>query len=185
MVGKDAFADAICEGFGWRKTYMSSKLEQALLLLDPIVEVRVTRDSGMKPIHYSQLHAEVGYDESKQNTEVRRLLIRLGTEVGRELIDRDLWTKLVFAEVDEWLDARESVVVTGIRFHNELEAIRQRNGTAIWIDRPGVRAVMDHDSENTLKPSDFDSRLLNDGSLEQLREHAAEVVAYLGATTAH
>lgn len=165
--GKDAVADVLV-GYGWKKTYMSKPLEKALLTLDPIVGCGYSYcDCRMT---YSELHAEVGYDESKKVGEVRRLLQTLGTEVGRKQFADDLWVRLAFAEVDRLHGtAGHDVAITGIRFPNELEALHARGGVAVWVDRPGTKPANAHPSEHTLRVRDFDHVIRNDGDLEDLR----------------
>lgn len=160
--GKDAAADQFVKNDGYVKTYMSKPLEKALLTLDPWIDF-----GGMDHMHYSQLHAHVGYDESKKNPEVRRLLQKLGTEVGREMFDPDVWIDLVFEEIS-YLMLDNPVVLTGVRYPNELHAVHSRGGFAVWVDRPGVGPVNTHSSDNTIGPEDCDVRVVNDGSLEDL-----------------
>lgn len=160
--GKDAFADCMMNHNAvWKKTYMSYALEQALLALDPYVDGNLTR--------YSELHSVVGYTDSKNNQEVRRLLQRLGTEVGRSMFGENVW-------VDKMMDVASEhafVIVTGIRYPNEIDAVVDSGGTTAWVSRPGVGPINSHSSDNTVKPDLFDHHIENDGSLEDLQIIAA------------
>lgn len=162
--GKDVAADALVDLRGWTKTYMSEPLERALLKLNPIV----ARRWWGKAVRYRELHAKVGYTESKNNPEVRRLLQVLGTEIGRDMIDPDVWVRVAFNRIDELLAQGKSVALTGIRFANELNAVRERGGELVWIDR-GLAPVNTHTSDNTLGPDDFDRVIHNHGSIDDLR----------------
>lgn len=168
--GKDAVANILVDRLGWYKTYMSKPLEQALLALDPWVPWL-----GEKPrpdsywVRYSELHARVGYDESKKNPEVRRLLQALGSEVGRDLMGENVWLNKVLEEVNEQLEIDKNVVVTGIRYPNEMRAFKALSGESLWVTRPGVQAVNTHSSDNTLTQLDFDILCENTGTLEDLR----------------
>lgn len=167
--GKDAVADILVRDHGFHKTYMSKPLEQALLTLDPIVECRYgTKADSREVIKYSELHSEVGYEKSKKNFEVRRLLQVLGTEIGRKMFGKDCWVNLVFGEIEEWLQDGQDVVVTGIRYHNELQATRDWDGYSLWVDRPGVQAVNSHSSDNSLKMEEFSGVIDNSGDLDDL-----------------
>lgn len=182
--GKDAVADLLVEhGNSWFKTYMSKPLEQALLKLDPVVFIQDNlwsdwfdwEDSPYygghleKYCRYSDLHELVGYEKSKKVNEVRRLLQVLGTEIGRKMFGEDVWVNKAFGEVDGALQADERVVITGIRYRNELAALSGRGGLAVWVARPGYGPVNAHSSDNTLGPEDFDLTVDNDGSLEDLQ----------------
>jgi hypothetical protein len=171
--GKDTVADLLVRNHGWAKLYMSQALEQALLALNPIIyhtPAQNGRGGFVEPAHYTryqELHAEVGYDESKKNFEVRALLQRLGTEVGRNIIGPNVWVDIVFGEAQRLLDSGINVAVCGIRFVNELLAVQAIGGTSVWVDR-GLKPVNEHVSDNTLKADDFDTMLWNRGTLADL-----------------
>lgn len=169
--GKDALADILVEELGWYKTYMSKPLEQALLTLDPFVGINA--EAGAY-IRYSAFHAAVGYDETKKNFEVRRLLQTLGTEIGRDMFSPNVWVDLVRMEASKQLDNDKNVVVTGIRYPNELSAFRSLGGRSVWVERPGVSPVNSHSSDNTLDHHSFDIWVPNYGSLEDLRAWTIE-----------
>lgn len=167
--GKDSVANFLVDELGWYKTYMSKPLENALLTLDPWAPWQGADVKGAYWIRYSELHARVGYDESKKNPEVRRLLQTLGTEIGRNMFGEDTWLDLVYQEVlDQLLDDR-NVVVTGVRYPNEMAKFRKMNAQALWVSRPGVDPVNTHSSDNTLTRDDFDFLYANTSTLEELK----------------
>lgn len=170
--GKDAVANILVEEVGWYKTYMSKPLENALLTLDPYIPVNVAKTEV--PLRYSAVHASVGYDESKKIDEVRRLLQTLGTEVGRNMFGPDSWLNLVSKEVTEQLYQGRNVVVTGVRYPNEMARFKDFEAKSLWVERPGVTAVNAHSSENTLIPNDFDMCCYNSGTLEDLKTWVVE-----------
>jgi hypothetical protein len=161
LSGKDATA-AVLEQEGWQRTYMSRALEQAMLALDPFIveDRRFAR-------RYSEIHAARGYDESKKVPEVRRFLQALGTAVGRDMLDRNYWVDAAFRQIDTWMTAGDDVVLTGVRYPNELDARLRRGGTSVWVDR-GLPPLNSHSSENTLTADDFDLVLPNLGTLDDL-----------------
>jgi hypothetical protein len=181
LSGKDTFADHLV-ALGWRKTYMSYALEQALLTLDPVITSWPHRWGGhwgevcdrlplAGYLRYSEIHELVGYDASKLNTEVRRMLQVLGTEIGRNMLGENVWVDAAFKKVDE-LRAHSSVAITGIRYPNELAAIKTRGGVSVWISRPGFTPINSHTSDNALGPDDFDIVIENAGDVAALFETA-------------
>lgn len=160
--GKDAIADHLEGDLSWSRDYFSSALEEALLKLDPWI---IT--DGIFYERYSELHKRKGYTESKQNPEVRRLLQVLGTEVGREMFGKSVWVNIFDRKVKPLLEAGENVVVTGVRFRNEVIWARRRGGHAVWVDRGG-EPVNDHASDNSLSEKDFDHTIKNTGTLAEL-----------------
>ena len=198
FAGKDTAADLLGRDHGWSKTFMSEPLRDALLELNPLVPVAYdferTADGIAKVFHYSRtsdtndarqivhvryrdLYEEIGYDESKKNPEVRGLLQRLGTEVGRRMFGPNAWVDLVFSRISKLRSAGTSVAVTGIRFANELERVHADGGVSVWIERPGFRPANDHSSENSLSASDFDLTIVNDGTVEELAAKLAGTLA--------
>lgn len=111
----------------------------------------------------------------------REWLQWVGTEVGRNLVDRDLW---VHRLVDRALASPAGVViVTDGRFANELEIPREHAGpdlrvTAIRIRRPSVEVDCSHPSEGELRAIHdvrFDWVVNNTGTLEELRDLARDM----------
>lgn len=165
--GKDVVADRLVEAHGFVKIGMSDALNEALIKLDP----RVEGEHGVA-YRYSTLIDYYGYTEAKAKfPEIRRLLRVLGTEVGRDLLGEDTWVRIVDNKIREkGVVGRRNVVVTGIRYPNELEMIKRYGaGVAWWIDRPNHNTRSEHTSDNALAETDFDRTIINNGTLDGLR----------------
>lgn len=171
--GKDALADILVERHGFMKFGMSDAINEILMVLNPWVDLAGAR------VRYADVIESVGYTEAKKHPEIRRLLRTLGTEVGRDMIDPDIWVNIAGKKIRAALhDGASGVVVTGIRNGgNEIGLIRMYGGTTAWVDRPG-HPIPDttHASENTLGPDDFERRVINDGTLEDLKMAADMLV---------
>ena len=61
-------------------------------------------------------------------------------------------------------------IITDCRFPNEAEAIKDRGGIIIRVDRPGVEPVNAHPSETALDNLDFDYRIANVSDLVALKQ---------------
>ena len=96
---------------------------------------------------------------------VRELLQEVGQGL-RDAIDPDLWIKALFANTEGW----SNYIIADVRYPNELEAIKERDGILIRIDRNGAGAG-NHSSETALDDyNDWDVHIENNGSLESLFE---------------
>lgn len=174
--GKDEVADRLVAEHGFVKVGMSDPLHEAMLALDPVVDCSWTYDANGHwedgQVHYSELTEAVGYVEAKKNPEVRRLLQKLGTEVGRQMFDENVWTNLTARKVDDLRGAGHPVVVTGLRFHNEVRAVQDLGGHTAWVVRPSLEptAGATHASENSVDENWFGWTIVNDGTLDDLRE---------------
>jgi hypothetical protein len=112
----------------------------------------------------------------------RELMQTLGTQWGRGCMDEELWNRCWFGRVADELLMGSSVVTDDVRFPNEAKLLRDHGGLLIKVERPdgGSDRFAGHASEGALAATPMDGVLLNDGSLEDLRENALRLVAHLG-----
>lgn len=97
---------------------------------------------------------------------VREFLQKFGTCV-REGIDNLFWIKETFASIDGW----ENVIIADVRFPEEVQAIRERKGIIIRLERKDAGAG-NHISEVALDDyKDWDVVIDNNFSLMLLFEH--------------
>ena len=96
---------------------------------------------------------------------VRELLQEVGQGL-RDAIDPNLWIKALFANTEGW----SNYIIADVRYPNELEAIKERGGILLRIDRNGAGAG-NHSSETALDDyQDWDFHIGNNGSMEELFE---------------
>lgn len=177
--GKDTFADHLVKEHGYTKLFMSDPLNEALMTLNPWVYVPDVYRFGWKKSEgrtiafqheferYQTIVNEMGYTDAKRLADVRGLLQRMGTEVGRNMIDKELWVKLASKNIAAHLLEGKRVVVTGMRFPNELDMIRSLGGTNVWIHREEALAGdKSHASESSVEEGDFDQIVTNTSTLE-------------------
>lgn len=109
----------------------------------------------------------------------RQWLQWIGTELGREQIDPELWVKRAVDTVVDDTKGYHFFVVSDCRFHNEREELASRfdlqfvRFTKVRIHRPGAPIVADHPSESELTEmtdDQFDYVLSNDSTIEALEE---------------
>ena len=169
--GKDVFADALVERLGFVKMGMSDPLANALYALNPIISV----DTGVR---WRGCIDTIGYTKAKEIPEVRRLLQVMGTEVGRKMIDTEVWVNIARRNIEMLTEAGVSVVLTGVRYQNELSMVTGLpNSTSVWIERPGLGSTGGHASENSVNSEDFDMRIMNNDTIEALGDWAVEVAS--------
>lgn len=98
---------------------------------------------------------------------MRRVLQLWGTEFRRAQ-DPEYWTKKGMSKVDK-LRRDVPVVVTDVRFPNEVQKIRSRGGELWKIYRPG-KFSDGHSSEESIREIEEDRVLVNSGTLLELAE---------------
>ena len=94
---------------------------------------------------------------------VRELLQKVGQGL-RDAIDPNLWIKALFANTEGW----SNYIIADVRYPNELEAIKERDGVLIRINRNGAGAG-NHSSETALDDyNDWDLVIDNNSTKEDL-----------------
>jgi len=171
--GKDEVADYLVREHGWIKMGMSDPLHEAMMKLDPIVTATTVQydqydRSSLFTQTYSELTREEGYIRAKNNKEYRRLLQVFGTEVMRDMFGENVWVDIARKRIKMTHQGDINVILTGIRYENELRLIDELGGVSWWVERPGFENRSSHASESTLSFEDFDVVLMNDGSLADL-----------------
>lgn len=162
--GKDTAADALLP-LGFQRVAFADKLREALIALNPIVDFE-SNVSVVRVADVIREHGWNGYKETEFGPEVRELLQRLGTEVGRNVIGQNVWVDAALNN----LDPSGKYVVTDCRFVNEADAVRNRGGKIYRITRPGNGPANNHPSETSLDDYLFDGVFFNDSTLEHFTE---------------
>lgn len=105
---------------------------------------------------------------------VREFLQKLGTDAVRHGLHENTWVNALMADyigiydIDTDRTTYPKWIITDTRFLNEAFAIKERDGIVVRIDRTGVGPINNHKSETELDHYEFDYRIVNNGSLEDL-----------------
>jgi len=95
----------------------------------------------------------------------REFMQLMGTEFGRNMIYEPIWVDSCLARCGGF----ERVVISDVRFNNEAEAIIEKNGIIIKVDRPSVRIEQSsHQSESGIRPEYITFEIINDATLDNL-----------------
>jgi hypothetical protein len=180
--GKDEAAKGLVK-LGFTQFAFADEVKRALLILDPHLPSADASPQRLSDHLFKRCGGD--WNVAKQHPEVRLLLQRLGTEVGREFISEDIWVDRVrdrmLALMTSSAKNDRHFVITDVRFHNEADMIRSAGGLVWRIERPGNRPATGsdgsvHPSETTLDNYSFDLVITNAGSIEDL--HRSVVLAY-------
>lgn len=135
---------------------------------DPIKRMLQTMLSDMG-ISWSGLHDPKRKEEiiPELGVSYRHLMVTLGTEWGRDLINRELWLQPV-RHVCETLPQDMVLVITDVRMPNEAKLIEDLGGEVWEVYRPGANYSTEHVSESGLPVGCVRRTLRNWGSLEDL-----------------
>jgi hypothetical protein len=111
----------------------------------------------------------------------------LGTEWGRSLISDSIWVDLAKETIIGHLDRGCNVVITDMRFPNEVKMVRELGGHTIMINRKdnvhaaqaSVHGATSHASDVTIDHSEFDFIINNISTIAEYNDQIAEVMRLL------
>ena len=94
---------------------------------------------------------------------VRDFLQKLGTDALRTGLHPNVWVNALMADYknDDQTGTLPNWIITDVRFPNEAQAIKDKGGIIIRVDRPGVKPINDHTSEVGLDDWKFDYKIAN------------------------
>ena len=153
--GKDTVGKILTDWHGFKRIAFADKVKELALKINPTVWDNF-EEVDVPLIWYVD---KLGWDQAKQDEQVRELLQRIG-QGARDILGEDVWLD---AATRDYVYG-DKVVFTDVRYPNELEYIHDMGGNVWWIHRPGVQPVNSHESENSIKIEDTDYFLNNSNS---------------------
>lgn len=176
--GKDTVA-GFMNSFSYQRVAFADAVKEMVLALDPIIDGEVEdcrfgdNERDHQKVGFRRLQHYVaagGMEKAKEHPEVRRLLQRMGTEAGREVLGKNIWIDVARTKITSVLAGNGRVVVTDCRFVNEAEAIRKMGGVIWKLERPGAGIGTHHASEQQIGAIRADWVVLNNTTLDALRQ---------------
>ena len=115
----------------------------------------------------------------------RELLQKLGTEAMRNGLHENVWVNALFADYKAVGWESEDIsnwIITDMRFPNEFDAVKSKDGITIRVERP-LHALSQenhfgilHPSETSLNNAEFDYTIVNDSTIEELTKKVKEIL---------
>ncbi|MGW1828835.1 deoxynucleotide monophosphate kinase family protein [Streptomyces tubercidicus] len=145
--GKDTAGKWLTENRGYERVAFADPLKEAALRVDPIVDPAVRTDGrGTDDYRLSDVVNALGWEHAKDEVrEVRRFLQELGASI--RALDPDFWLRQALKKATD-VNERfgRPVVITDVRYENEVAALWSAGFHLVYIDRPGTPR-MAHESE--------------------------------------
>lgn len=164
--GKDTAAAALAP-LGYHRVAFADALKQVAYDADPVVEYGA---GGDESVRLSYLVDMLGWDRAKREHEdVRAFLQNLG--VAMRDAQPGIWVHIGMAKAALLRADGRHVVITDVRFEDEVQAVRDAGGLVVRIDRPGGTADGDggHVSEQ-VERLDVNLAIVNDGTVGDLAD---------------
>lgn len=173
--GKDTAAGFLVER-GFKRLSFADILRTSLYNLNPLIPVGVSQwepDEAVFVERVQDIVDAIGWDHAKvTHPEIRQLLQRFGTDVGRALYGDGFWVDRVTNQIEPG----NNYVIPDVRFQNEALAVRRFGGLVFRINRPGVGAVNTHISDTGIDSLVVDGVIPNTGDLDRFRALVFEAV---------
>lgn len=173
--GKDTVANYLVENHGFTRLAFADPMREAIYALNPSL--------GISRLSLQEIIDEYswdGYKETSFGEEIRGLLQRMGTEVGRNMFGETFWIDYL---MNKALEVGGDVVISDVRYLNEADAIRMMNGQVWRVNRPNVQAANDHASEVEMDSfNNFDVVITNDTTVDEL---FLELTGLMNRITSH
>ena len=121
-------------------------------------------------LKYAQLYGDQKEVVDERYGQTPRYIMQtLGTEWGRNLIDPDIWPKVLMAHAQS-----SKLIIPDVRFENEARMVRSKGVILHIKGRGGVEG--DHASEGGIKPLRHERIIPNDGTLADLYAYLDQLV---------
>lgn len=157
--GKDTVADHLCNHHNFVKYSLADPIKRGICTMLGFPKHYFTdRDLKEAPTEFGP--------------SPRQMAQTLGTDWGRELINKNIWLMLAEQYIKE---VGRPVVIADIRFENEATMIRELGGTIIHLTRD-VEAVAAHASEAGIEVHIDDITIDNNGDVTWLKWAVDEVM---------
>jgi hypothetical protein len=95
---------------------------------------------------------------------VRDVMIKLGTDCGRDIIHPNVWINSTLATYKKGMNW----IITDLRFPNELNRLQQEDAILINIERPTIEDDNDPIDHKLDYFENWDYKLINDGDYQKL-----------------
>ena len=192
----------------WQIKAFATKLKQIVSILTGIpvedLEKQEVKDSVLGE-EWNKYTKEFGLStiRTKHQYTVRQMLQKVGTNAMRDVIHPNVWCNALFSEypssqvikqLNSKTDGSYGVkqpnwCITDVRFPNELQAVKDRGGTTIRINRSRIvkysenisyefNPILDeeHSSETSLDSATFDYVINNDSDIPSLIQKVKEIL---------
>jgi len=185
--GKDTLASFLVNDHGFKRLAFADALKAIVAELNPIIEAFNTEAYGEarewrlgEELRHCKTDTDpTGWEHAKAMPEVRRLLQAHGVAVRNHIGD-NVWVDALMRKASWLLAEGQPLVVTDVRFPNEADAIHNKGGIVVRVNRPGTadgtNATDLHISETALDEYEFDLVVDNTGAIDALSGAAAYAV---------
>jgi hypothetical protein len=180
--GKDTVGAYLVKEHGFERRSFADKLKESAAALFDVPAWQFDewkRDPEMRVGFAVYSPTREMYYLKDEGITVREFLQRYGTEAHRDVFGRDFWIDHVLPVGGFY--AGRAIVVTDVRFRNEMERIQLVGGHVIFVDRPALDQKDPHSSETEVGyGTEIGYHLMNDSTMDELYDNIERMLEELG-----
>uniref|UniRef100_A0A6C0EFE5 Deoxynucleoside monophosphate kinase n=1 Tax=viral metagenome TaxID=1070528 RepID=A0A6C0EFE5_9ZZZZ len=130
------------------------------------------------------------YGDEKEKTDPfwnvtpRHILQYVGTDLFRDQLGfvvpdlgKDIWIKSAEKHIES--SGFDKIVITDVRFQNEVDMILKKGGYVVRVTRPSIKSGDTHVSETHIDDLVVNNDILNDGTIEDLEQKVKDILISL------
>ena len=153
--GKDTCADYLVEHYGYTKYAFATPIKDICRTLFDLSEEQL----------YGDLRETI--DERYSQTP-RQLLQKFGTDFCRDMIDQEFWINYFKRWAKRTDLQNDKIVISDVRFQNEMDAVNDLGGRVFAIKRPGHDESADQHVSEQQHLIGYHGIIHNDGTIDSL-----------------
>lgn len=177
--GKDSIAKVLKSEYGFVQVNFADALRELAAWLNPVLDI--DPNDGTETMNYQEYLDFYGYEEAKTWVEFRDFLKDLGEGV-RNIVDENAWVNAAVRKVVSSLERGDHVVMTDVRYPNEVRAVERMGGEVWKVIRPNFNNGVDptHPSESHIPHISADRIFNNDATLWHLETQVRATIERMG-----
>lgn len=163
-VGKDSIAQEFVDNNGFERHGFADALKEMLYNFNPVLSTSDAIEAGFvndRIVHVQDYIDTYGWENSKNFSCIREGLQILGSEAGRDVLGENIWVDTLFKR-----PTGARIIIPDCRYLNEAQAVRERGGIVIRVNRNGVNPVNSHASDKI--DFDADYEVNNNGTVKEV-----------------
>lgn len=174
--GKDTVGAYLVKEHGFERKSFADKLKESVAALFDVEPWEIEQWKN-DPGAYACILSVKG--EVTPGLTIRQFLQRYGTEAHRDVFGQDFWVNQLLP-MGGYYSGR-NIVVTDVRFKNEIDRILTLDGHVIYVDRPALDQKDPHRSEEEVSyGKEIGYQLVNNLGVMELYEEIEDMLVVLG-----
>lgn len=175
--GKDTVSDYVIKKFNFEKMTLAEPLKNACMELFNFSDEQL----------YGNLKETI---DPQWGVSPRKVLQWLGTDVFRNRIGElnpnignNFWVNLLRVRYIQRVNKNKNIkiIVSDVRYQNEIDMIHQFGGCVIKLTRPSINNTDAHESEKNIDNLKGDIDIMNDGTLDELYKRVEEIFSEINS----